>query len=329
MSRISYLLLSNGGLTGGQKMIIRHVETLCELGFDATCMLGVGSRPPSGIDHSAPIIGPRGLSEDDIVVICDDAVDALRLSAGRAERVVVFSQGGYSLAALGADALDTHPAARFPVFITVGEITAARIRRMYPQAQVEVVPCFADERIFKPGDGRRLVVAHTPRKRPFEALAIKSLFRRIHKRHAEIGWIALAGAGEVDVARAFATSALYLGLNRLESVGMSTLEAMASGSVCAGFLGGGGEQYGSDANGFWATDDDCEAAADALARAADMVISGGPALADMREAGRITAERWSYERFKLRLEETWMRLAPDARLRRAPVSPDVLDLDQG
>ena len=251
-------------------------------------------------------------------------MQALRFNIGRPERAVVFSQGGYSLPASGADALDHHPAARFPPVITVGDLTAARIRRLYPQAQVEIIPCFADERVFRPQGHQQLAIAHTPNKRPFETAAIRGLFRRLHQRHADIEWVPLTGADETEVARTFASSALYLSLNRLESVGISTLEAMASGCICAGFLGGGGQQYGTKANGFWVTDDDCEAAADALAKAAGLVASGGPALAEMREAARITAERWSYARFRARLEEVWMRLAPEARLRHAPLSPDTI-----
>jgi glycosyltransferase involved in cell wall biosynthesis len=324
MPRIIYLLLSNGGLTGGQKMILRHVETLYQLGFDAAVMLGEGSKAPTGVQHAAPLLEPGPLWAGDVIVIPDDAAHALRLTIGRPERAVVFAQGGYSLPAHGADVLDTHPADRFPPFITVGDLTAARIRRLYPQARVEVIPCFADERVFRPLPDKRLVVALTPDKRAFETAAIRGLFRRLHKRHADLRWITLRGADEGQVSGVLGRSALYLSLNRLESVGMTTLEAMACGCIGAGFLGGGGRQYGTDENGFWVDDEDCEAAADALASAADLAAAGGPALARMQEAARVTAERWSYARFKARLEEVWMRLAPEARLNHQPVSSEEI-----
>lgn len=47
MARIVYVVLSGDtGIAGGQKMAIRHVEALNELGFEAVCYLGVASVGP-------------------------------------------------------------------------------------------------------------------------------------------------------------------------------------------------------------------------------------------------------------------------------------------
>jgi glycosyltransferase involved in cell wall biosynthesis len=117
----------------------------------------------------------------------------------------------------------------------------------------------------------------------------------------------------------FADCELYLSLNRFESVGMTTLEAMASGCLCAGFTGVAGDEYATAQNGFWAPDDDCLAAAEALGAAADVLATGGPRLTQMPEASRETAAMWSYAAFRAALEATWMRLAPEARLRNGPL----------
>lgn len=184
---------------------------------------------------------------------------------------------------------------------------------------MEPVPCFADERVFRPGAAKAPAVACAPRKRPLEAQAIQAMFRRFHPRHAAIGWSALEEASEATVAEVFARSALFLSLSRLESVGMTPLEAMASGCVCAGFTGIGGRDFATPENGFWVPEDDCEAAADALAEAADVVRAAGPELARRIEAGRATADLWSYARFRTALEAAWMRLAPEARVSAGPL----------
>ncbi len=100
---------------------------------------------------------------------------------------------------------------------------------------------------------------------------------------------------------------------------MTTLEAMAAGCVCAGFTGVGGDEYATPDNGFWVPNEDCEAAADALALAADLSQTGGAPLRLMLEAGHETARQWSYAAFRVALEEVWMRLAPEARLREGPL----------
>jgi glycosyltransferase involved in cell wall biosynthesis len=99
----------------------------------------------------------------------------------------------------------------------------------------------------------------------------------------------------------------------MESVGLTTLEALASGCVCAGFTGGGGRQYATPDNGFWVEEDDCLAAADAVAQAISLVRSGGAPLRRYVEAGLATAQQWSYAAFRAELEAAWSRLAPEAR----------------
>lgn len=294
-------------------MILRHVEALRGLGFDAACLLGAGSVPPKGIEHSAPLLPASPVERDDIIVLPDDAQEAIRFNRGRPERAVIFSQGGYTLPAIGAEAIDLHLPEALPPFIAVSERSAAQIRRIYPGAQVEIVPCFADERLFTSRREKRFAVAYTPIKRPFESAAIRGLFARIHTQYRDLEWSALGGMSEAAFAHALGSSGLYLSLSRLESVGLTTLEAMATGAVCAGFLGGGGGQYGTPANGFWVSDDDCDAAADALAEAADLFMTGGPPLEHKLEAARATAAEWSYARFRDRLEAAWMRIAPEAR----------------
>jgi len=89
------------------------------------------------------------------------------------------------------------------------------------------VPCFADERLFSPAVSKRAAVAYAPRKRPIEANAIQSMFRRFHPPHAALPgwrWQTPRSSG----AQAFGGSSLHLSLSRLESVGMTTLEAMAT-----------------------------------------------------------------------------------------------------
>ena len=109
MGRILYLLLSSPRLSGGQKMTIRHGEALRELGFDAHCILGAGGAPPVGLQHRAPILTGVATRPDDVLVLPEDAPNAMRQFVGRPERVVIFAQGLYGLAGLGLEAYDAYP----------------------------------------------------------------------------------------------------------------------------------------------------------------------------------------------------------------------------
>lgn len=311
MSRIVYLLLSNDGIAGGQKVILRHVETLAELGFNAVC--AHDGSPPLWLEHRAPMVHGWQPRPGDVVVVPDDGVPALGHLSLRAERVVVLCQSSAPyLAAGGLATLARHPE-RFSTLMSVGPGHSATLRRLFPQATIETVRCFADERVFRPGE-KQFTGSLVSRKRVAEANAIRLLSRRLHPTTAELGWYRLEKATEAQVAGAFASSSVHLSLSRLESVGLTTLEAMASGCVCAGFTGIGGRQYATPDNGFWVEEDDCLAAADALAQAISLVRAGGAPLRRYVEAGLATAQQWSYAAFREELAAAWSRIAPDARM---------------
>lgn len=313
MGRILYLLQSDGGVSGGHKMMVRHVEALAELGFDAAVLAGAPDRVPRWFAHTAPVHISETVAPDDVVVVADDAPGPLDVARQLGVRCVIISQAFSSLRSENLTAIDALMAAQRPPVMVVGPALARIVGRLYPQAEVALVPCFADERVFRPGAERTHAITLVPRKRPVEADVIRSFFRRFDPARADLRWRVIANAHEADVARAFAGATLHLALPRAESVGITTLEAMAAGAVCAGFLGVGGREYADDDNGFWAPEDDCEAAADALARADDLIRTGGPALARVLDAGRETARRWSRAAFLGPLEEFWMRHAPEMR----------------
>jgi hypothetical protein len=321
MARIIYFAFPTGRIQGGLKMIYRHVETLRELGFDAIFSTNPDAPQPHWMDHTAPVAPGVRIQNDDIVVLPEDASNALAQVSRRPpdSKIIVFCQNQYILAGLGTSGVDQLAASRPLTIMAVGVSQSNTIRRMYPTARIEVVPCFADERRFRLQTQKSAAIAYVPKKRSFEPQAIQGFFRKLHPRHQELAWRNITDMREDDVAQAFGQSGLYLSLSRLESVGMATLEAMACGCICAGFTGQGGREYATADNGFWAEEDDCEGAADNLAEAADLLKTGGPALARYQDAVRTTADAWSYARFRTRLEEMWMDLAPEARLRNGPL----------
>jgi hypothetical protein len=321
MPRILYVVTSAGGIAGGHKIIFRHVEALRTLGFDASCYINPNFQVPAWFEHNAPVERGTSLRHDDLVVLPDDEHLAIRSLLTKSQRVVILSQNPYYFAASPAfDLVTQFPASRFPTFIAVAPKLAAFIQRAFPEAAVEIVPCFADDRLFRAGAAKRGAVACVPRKRPVEAAAIRALFRRLYPAHLDFAWTELKSVTEAQVAEAFGASELFLSLSHLESVGMTPLEAMASGALCAGFTGVGGLEYATAENGFWVDSEDCVAAADALAAAADLVRSGGAPLRQRLEAGHETARQWSYARFVQSLEEVWMRLAPGARVSSGPLT---------
>lgn len=313
MARIVYLGFPTDAITGGQKVIFRHVEALRALGFDAVFWTNESGVIPTWFQHVAPIEVATRFNEDDILVVPSDAPNAIRTLATLPNRQIVFCQNHFTFAMLAYESVDRSRADALPTFIAVGRITAASIARAFPLATIEIVACFVDERVFKRAPTKRAAIVYVPRKRAGEAQIIRAMFRRVHRRLADIPWNGLDGVTEEVVAQTMSVSSLFLSLARLEAVGMTALEAMACGCVVAGFTGIGGREFATPSNGFWVEEDDCEAAADALAQAADLVRNEGPRLRDYAEAAAATARAWSYANFLRSLEDVWTRQAPQAR----------------
>ena len=98
MARILYLSFPDGRITGGQKMILRHVQALRDLGFEARLWVrGPGQLPP-GAAPDVPVEAGTAFQAEDVLVIPEDAKNALAAAAGFPQQTVVFCQGHIKLA---------------------------------------------------------------------------------------------------------------------------------------------------------------------------------------------------------------------------------------
>lgn len=305
MPRIVYICINTQKPTGGHKMIIRHVEALNDMGFEAVIHTGGANPTPDWLSHSAEFRRNEPLRHDDWLVIPDDATPALRHFAPFPNRKIVFLQNHFLAAENGIGVLTEQEAAPYADFMACSRTVAAWIATYFPGVAVAVVPAFADERLFRPHAAKDRLVVSTPRKREFEVRVIRHAFFARYRPATPFEWGTLVSATEQQVARTFGRAAIFLSLSRFEGLGMTTLEAMACGCLVAGFTGIGGREYATSANGFWVGEDDCDAAAAALAEAAALVDRNDPRVAQMTEAARETAAHWSHQAFLKALEAFW------------------------
>jgi len=309
VTRIVYILVGASVPTGGHKMILRHVEALKRMGFDALAHVPRGEAEPAWFDHAAPLQNGGELLETDILVVPDDAFGVLKRLAFSKHRKIIFLQNHFRAASGGVGRLAPAELRCYREFIACSATCAAWAARYLPESTFDVIPAFADERRFGPLEKQPVIVC-TPRKRQLEARAVIFMFSRLHRSSVRWKWSPIESASEEEVAQAFGRAHVFLSLSRLEGLGVTTLEAMRSGCVVAGFAGLGGREYATTANGLWVDDDDCEACAEALVRAVKLVEAGGPALETMRKAAMQTAANWSYANFLSALETYWRRVVP-------------------
>jgi len=304
--RIIYFSPPPTRITGGIKTIFRHVEMLAAAGMDAVVAIKEGTRP-AWFESTAPLreIENRSFRRSDILVFPEDQPALLNVFRGVPLHKVVFCQNPYALAGgQGLGTLEPEIAGRFRTFLACSLGMAGFIARYFPYDTISVAPAFADERVFGPGEKAR-VIACMPRKRPAELTVIRGLFERIHPGAAGWAWRLLETATEEEAAAALGRASVFLSLARLEASSLTILEAMASGCLVAGFTGIGPREYTGPTNGLWVDEDDCEAAAHALARAAAMAEAAGGEAALLRHGALATAAQWSHAHFTRALLGFW------------------------
>jgi len=305
VSRIVYLAPYASSNTGGNKVVFRHVEALNAMGLRAVVRRSAQMAPPDWFRHEAPTEdGSAPLDADDILVAPEDSPETLRHCAGLPNRTVIFCQNPYALASFGLAALPPELKPRFRTFMACGVGVAGMIARFFDYDLISVVPGFADERTFRAAP-KEQVIACSPRHRKVEQLAIRYMFERLHPDAAAWRWEPMETHTEDEVAEVMGRASVFLSLARMEALSLTTLEAMASECLVAGFTGVGAREFTSAVNGIWADEDDCEACAHALVRAVVMAERGGGAAALMRHAAAQTAAQWSHAAFVQALGAFW------------------------
>jgi len=305
--RIAYLSWPATEITGGIKMVFRHVEVLREAGLDAV-VATPGAEPPGWMKTTAPLVHLSKLEEGrDVLVFPENHHEMLKTFAPWRNRKVVFCQNPFMVIRGLGGARDY---AEFGVggILCAGRYVADYCQLRFPSLPLAIVPVYVDHELFRfqgSPNQKKLQIAYTPRKRPFEMAVIRDLCLARHPEFHAIPWIKINGVSEAQVAATLNETAVYLALCRFEASGLTILEAMASGCVVAGFTGQGGRQYTHARNGFWTEEDDCFACAEALAQAVRLATEGGPRYRDVLEAALDSTRPYSRPRMAKGLVEFW------------------------
>lgn len=326
--RIFYLTVGKP-TSGGQHVNEEHVDALRQLGWDAYLLLWPRSKEPQPSalqgdtsawaqwDCCTPVVrysGPEVLRPGDVVVVPEPWRVQLAHFAKLPVRKVVHCQNPY-YAFHGAHSMAALRRAGYADIITCSDFTSAQLRKMGWQGDLHTVPPqirsaflqFAhgkEERLEESG----LQISFMPRKRPIEAKYVQGLFQALYPKWAQVPWQAIEGMTREQCAKAMGQSAVFASLSHLEGLGLPPLEAMASGCVVAGFMGGGGADFATPANGFWVAEGDHEGFCQALNQA--LMCATTPA---WRHAVLASAEQalraHSPQAFKSALDRAWQRIA--------------------
>jgi hypothetical protein len=305
--RIVYLSWPAQEVTGGIKMVFRHVEGLCAADLPA-CVATVDARRPDWFRTTAPLVRLNELRlGTDILVFPENNHTMLRDFTTWKNPKVVFCQNQF-MAYRGVGGRRDYSDYGVHDVICPGQETASFCRRRFPGQRLHIVRYPIDPALFFPRKPKVVQVAYMPRKRSMEASFIQDLFRSDNPAFRSVPWVEVAGMDESEVARVLGESAVYLSLCRFEAVSLSALEALASGCIVAGFTGFGGRDYATSRNGFWAGEDDAIQCTEHLSKAVQVATEMGDRYHDMVESATLTSGCFGPERFQSELVLCWTGL---------------------
>jgi glycosyltransferase involved in cell wall biosynthesis len=294
-------------INGGIKYIFRMVETLCDFGYNAV-VFEEKERRPTWFSNTAPIVGRYVLqpNPDQIYVLPEDQTHLLDTLKDWPQQLVIYSQNHfYSACRLNnfesySDYNVTHL-----ICSSLAIYEHARIR--HPKMTAHVIPCSIDPLLFRPAN-KRNNITFMPRKRPVEATYIRDMFRHSYAQYRDWRWQELSNLNEGEVAKAMGEARVFLSLSRLEGFGVTPLEAMAAGSVVAGFTGIGGREYATKENGFWAEEDDFPTCIQQIQAAIELSCQKGPARTAYSDACQKTLCKYTPEQFRKAVKDVWEQI---------------------
>jgi glycosyltransferase involved in cell wall biosynthesis len=277
---------------GGIKTTYRQAEMLLQMGFDAIVVQPEGA-PGWFTTRIVPDRAIPSLTASDVLVfpeILHGGIGEIARAATSATKVV-FCQNQYYMMLNGMTA-SGYADIGFTRVATTSAIAKGMLERVLSLQDVAIVPCAIDPTIFLSRQ-KSTGIALVTRKLPREAALINAIFTLKYPRLRSVPWHVIDTKSERQTADILGRATIFLSLSSFESLGLTPLEAMASGAVVVGFHGHGGLEYATADNGFWFPPDHLEDVADRLAATIEGLARHDPALARMREAGFATAARFS------------------------------------
>ncbi|WP_332782168.1 glycosyltransferase [Sphingomonas sp. PB2P19] len=276
-----------------------------DLGIDATVILSTESRLFFALgDRSLLTADPEEVRSGDIVIFPE--TDLRPISEYPADvRKWIFAQNHFYL----FNQIDETPHwAELGIERVLCSSRAIRsfLRASHPNIPLTLIPCFIEGT--SPETAKLRQIAYMPRKLPRLASTVRGALPLMYPKLADVPWVAIDGMPFEQVMSVLSSSAVFLSLSHHEGLGLPPLEAMASGCLVTGTLGGGGREFASPYNGLWREIDDPERVVQGVAEAWTLLDDQPAKARDMIDQGISTARRYTRKATQARVAALFRRI---------------------
>lgn len=244
MRRILYFCPDFPQPSGGIKTLYRHVDRLCQLGFDAYIVHQQHGFTLTWHDYQAPVIWLEDKPQfgpDDMCVFPEVMLDYIRQTQGFAGQRVVFALSWSPAYAR------LRPGERWQDYGITQVITKSPVVKRHLEWSMSIDVTLIGEYV----DATRYVY-EPRRKQPKVAYLTRKdasgewLHGVLARRHASLAaliWQPLRNMPEETYAGHLREASVYLATTTQEGMNVSVLEAMACGCLVVGYAGVGGATY--------------------------------------------------------------------------------------
>jgi SAM-dependent methyltransferase len=305
--RIFYFCPDVAVASAGVRRLYRHVAALVSHGLNAAILhQRLSFKAPDQPDVPLDCLEQTQIESQDVVVIPEGHPQIMeRLGQTASRKFVIALNWDYVFKTLpnGLDWRHFNIERVMVVSAFIGQMISWAMR-----LPIHLLDSAIDhERYhFSPEIKQRQVV-YIQRKAACIAPLLRLLAARNARYTGDIQWRALTGLSETDYAREIRAASLFLNLSAAEGFPTSCMEAMAAGTVVAGFDGvGGRELLKHGENCLLAPTGDYVSLAYTLAPLLDNMLNGGTAAwGPLRENGFKTAAPLTLERETRSLLDFW------------------------
>ena len=304
-----YYGLSGPPTAGGHHVNVHHVAMLRKRGLRAFLQYWPSGTTVERFEAKAPVAlhGSKLMFHpDDIVVLPEGWRKPLNHFAALPCRKILHCQNPHYVFAGVDDVADYQKLGREQAIVCSG-YTGRYLRELGFSAPIHVVRPALDSAFLRTVSGhenKRMQIAFMPRKLSLESRYVQGLFKVRYPQFADIPWIPISGMSLEACADALSESAVFAAFGHLEGLGLPPLEAMARGCIVAGFHGGGGLEYATPINGFWANSGDLEGCARAIA-AAIVAVGEADEARRLQDGMRATVAEYSEQAFEQAFNSAW------------------------
>ncbi len=318
--KIAYLCPVSKRPSGGVRRLFRHVQYLCEAGFDAYIALPKNAPGMDWVSAKVPIFYSDvfEFAPDDIVCVPDSFLHVIEPIKDLPVRKVVICLGFIS------------PFYRFPKGATWRDYNVEAVLVNNPEigrfltfsgvwsGKYHVIETGIDKNLYYPGEKKfQIAYLNKHQDRQFEMLEKILYLRAMDRRCTFIKFIELKDLPEEEYAQILRESAIFACGMYCEGFSVPILEAMACGCVCCGSHGVGGNDFIKRYNFLEVPHGDIFAFSQVLQDVIDMVEYNQYQILPRQilQQAQDVAESYTYEKEKNNIVDFWKVFCNEKRSR--------------